>query len=102
MGTLGVVPIESLPSDTDPEVFARLVERWRTMTIGERVDLVEQMHADVELLAVIGIRARHPRMSAVEIRRELVRRRYGDELADAAYPRPVGGGGEIAPSDVLS
>lgn len=66
-----------------------MVDRWRTMTIPERVALVDQMTADVELLAVAGIRSGRPELSEVEIRHELARRRFGAPLADRAYGRTV-------------
>ena len=85
----GVVP-RSIPSDTDPEVFGLLVARWRTMSIADRVALVDQMTADVERLAVAGIRADRPGISDTEIRHELARRRFGARLADRAYSHTVG------------
>lgn len=75
----------SVPLDTDPEVFDLLVARWRTLTVGERVALVDQISADVDLLAVTGILAEHPDLSDVEVRHRLARRRYGVRLADEAY-----------------
>lgn len=77
----------SIPADTDPEAFRLLVERWRTMTIADRVALVDQITADVELLAVAGILAEQPALSEIEVRRELARRRFGAQLADEAYQR---------------
>lgn len=55
------------------------------MTVAERVALVEQINADVELLAVAGILAERPGLSEVEVRHELARRRFGAALADEAY-----------------
>ncbi|MCU1497275.1 MAG: hypothetical protein JWM47_1228 [Acidimicrobiales bacterium] len=75
----------SIPLDTDPAIFEMVVDRWRTMTIAERVELVDRMCADVELLAVTGILAQRPDRSEVEVRHELARRRYGERLADEAY-----------------
>ena len=75
----------SIPSDTDEVAFDVQVERWRSMSIAERVELIDQMHADIEALALAGIVAEQPDLSAVGIRHELARRRYGAELADAAY-----------------
>jgi len=75
----------SVPADTDPAAFAVLVERWRSMSVAERVDLVDQITADVEQLAVAGIRAMHPDLTEPEIRHELARRRFGATLADEAY-----------------
>ena len=47
--------------------------------------MVDQITADVELMARLGIRAAHPEMSEVEVRHELARRRFGAELADEAF-----------------
>jgi hypothetical protein len=76
----------AVPTDTSPEIFDLLVDGWRRLSIADRVALVDQINADVEMLARVGIRARHPDASEREICRELARRRYGNELADAAYP----------------
>lgn len=55
------------------------------MTIADRVDLVDRIAADVELVAVAGILAERPDLSVVEIRHELARRRFGATLADEAF-----------------
>jgi hypothetical protein len=75
----------STPADTDPEAFEVLVECWRAMTIADRVALVDQITADVGLMARVGIGKAHPEMSDVEVRHELARRRFGAELADEAF-----------------
>jgi len=75
----------SIPADTDPEAFEVLVECWRAISIADRVTMVDQITADVELLARLGIQAAHPEMSEVEVRHELARRRFGAELADEAF-----------------
>ena len=62
-----------------------LIDRWRTMTTAARVELVEQLNADVERMAIAGILADDPSLSELQVCVELARRRYGDELADAAY-----------------
>lgn len=77
----------SIPTDTDPAAFALLVERWRSMSVAEKIDLIDQLNADVERMAVAGIRAAHPGITERELRHELARRRFGPELADEAYRR---------------
>lgn len=79
----------SVPLDTDPGVFDLLVARWRTMTVDERVALVDQISADVEMLAVTGILAQSPGLSDRAVRHQLARRRYGARLADEAYQHLV-------------
>lgn len=90
VSSLGSVAHVSIPADTDPAAFAVLVQRWRSMSVAERVDLLDQLNADVERLAVAGIRAMQPGLTEPEIRHELARRRFGATLADEAYRhRPV-------------
>ncbi len=79
----------AVPADTDPAALAVLTERWRSMSVGERAELTQQLCLDVERLARAGIVARHPTYSKIEICRELARRRYGGALADAAYAGPL-------------
>lgn len=62
------------------------------MGIDERATLVAQLCDDVEVLARAGIVAQHPDFTEIEIRHELARRRYGFELADAAYAGHVTSG----------
>lgn len=61
------------------------------MTTAERVELVDQITADVERLAVAGILAQQPELSEVEVRHELARRRFGADLADEAYRHLLAG-----------
>jgi hypothetical protein len=75
----------AVPADTDPLAFSVLTGRWRSMTVGERAELTQQLCLDVERLARAGIVARYPNYSEIEICHELARRRYGRALADAAY-----------------
>ena len=75
----------AVPADTDPESFAILAARWRSMTISDRVALIDQLCVDVEKLARIDITNRDPGLTELEICHDLARRRYGAELADAAY-----------------
>jgi len=77
-------------SDTPKEVEAVVVARWRSMSIDERLSLVQRLCRDVDAIAVAGIRRSHPDASEREVRHELARRRYGSELADAAFsPNPA-------------
>ncbi len=75
----------SIPLDTAPEVVDLQVQCWRAMSIDERWALLDSLCADVDRLAIAGIRADHPGIDDADLPRELARRRYGDALADAAY-----------------
>lgn len=72
-------------TDTAPAVAAEVARRVASMTVAARAELTEQLCRDVELVAQTGIRAQHPEFDDVQVRHELVRRRFGTELADAAF-----------------
>ncbi len=55
------------------------------MSMIERAELTEQLCRDVEELARLDIARRYPAYTEVEVCHELALRRYGRELADAAY-----------------
>lgn len=71
--------------DTGPEAAQALVDRFRSMSPAERVSLADRLSVDIATLAVAGIRARNPEITEADLLHELARRRYGAELADAAY-----------------
>ena len=75
----------SVPADTDARSWAGLVETWRSMSVIERAELTDQLCRDVEELARLDIARRYPEYTEIEVCHELARRRYGPELADAAY-----------------
>lgn len=64
-----------------------MTARYRTMTVAERMHRFTQMQADVERIAVAGIRAQHPGIDDEHLRYELFRRRYGGALAREVYPQ---------------
>lgn len=76
---------QAIPADTDPGSFDVLVASWQAMSIAERVALVDQLHADVEMLAIAGIRASRPDLAGNQLRRELASRRFGVAVAEDAY-----------------
>jgi hypothetical protein len=78
------------PADTSAEAAELVVEAWRTMTVASRVALLRKMHEDVEVMAITGIRMQHPGIGDAELRFELFRRRYGDELASEVRDQILG------------
>lgn len=79
MATTGVA------DDTTDEIRALVIQRLRGMSLGERFQRCIEMTAAVEQLTIAGIRAAHPGIGDDDLARELVRRRYGTALAEAAY-----------------
>ena len=84
-GTLCIVAPNAIPLDTDPEIAEMLFESWCSMGVAGRGALAHQMCLDVASFARSGIVAQHPDFDEHQIVRELVRRRYGDALADEVY-----------------
>lgn len=76
---------EATPVDTEVHAMQLLVNRWRSMTVAERVASIDQLNADVETLATVGIRFECPWITDIQLQHELARRRFGDRLADEAY-----------------
>ena len=81
------VELGSVVTDTDLEMLRRQYSCWRAMTVHERGALAARLSDDVEQLAIAGIRMDRPDIGADDLRHEVVRRRYGRALADAAYRR---------------
>lgn len=81
--------MSQLPLDTSPEAAIRQLDAWRRMTPQDRSALANQMSIDVTEFALAGIRTQLPGASEERVRHELARRRFGRELADAAFG-PIG------------
>ena len=75
-------------NDTSPDIDAILTARYAAMTGSERVLMAMQMF---ETAQQIVLSSQDPGLSELERRRELCRRFYGDELAQAVFPAPVTG-----------
>ena len=68
--------------DTPPHVRRRLIGIFAAMTGAERVAHAVEMAEEVKVVAVAGIRARHPEWSDTEVSVEWLRLLHGDEIAD--------------------
>jgi hypothetical protein len=73
--------------DTTPEANEVQLGVFRRLGPADRLALASRMSEDARLLALAGIRARHPDYGPAEA--ELALRRFvlGDELFAAAWPR---------------
>ncbi len=73
-------------NDTSPEMEAFLKARYAAMTGSERALIALQMFETAQQIVLSSL---DPSLGESERRREMCRRFYGDELAQAAYPGPV-------------
>ena len=75
-------------NDTSPEIEALLKARYAAMTGSDRALIAMQMFETAQQIVLSSL---DPGLGEIERRRELCRRFYGDELAQAAFPAPVTG-----------
>lgn len=75
-------------NDTSPEIEAFLKARYAAMTGSERALIAMQMFETAQQIALSSLDSG---LSENQRRRELCRRFYGEELAQAAFPAPATG-----------
>jgi hypothetical protein len=72
-------------TDTSPEIEAFLIERLRHTPGWRKLEMVDQLNQTVRLLALGGLRQRHPDATEAELRRRLAAILLGAELAATVY-----------------
>lgn len=72
-------------SDTDPSSELVRIRILREMPPNRKVELVEDANRTSRLLALAGIRARHPELSVEQQQRQLMDLVLGRELAEQVY-----------------
>ena len=75
-------------NDTSPETEVFLRARYTAMTGSERALMALQMFETAQQIVLSSL---DPALSEYQRRRELCRRFYGDELAQAAFPETMHG-----------
>ena len=79
-------PRAVLSADTTRDAEDIQVERWRTMLVDEKADLITTMCQMVDAMAVTGIRLRHPDISDHECFLRLAVLKLGADLARRVHP----------------
>lgn len=72
-------------ADTTPEAEAVLIEIYRHMPAWRKLELVEDGIRTARLLAMTGLRSRHPGESEARLRRRLLGLVLGEEIAVRVY-----------------
>lgn len=72
-------------NDTTPAARSQQIALWRSMTETEKLLAVRDLCASVDSLARVGILLDHPTATETEVLRQLAARRFGSELAEAAF-----------------
>ena len=80
----------TLFSDTRPEAEQVLIELLRSAPVARKLEMLGQMNAAARMLALQGLRVRHPNASEAQLQRYLADLLLGAELTARAYgPRPA-------------
>jgi hypothetical protein len=72
-------------SDTSPEARRVLHDLYRRMPLGRRLELAFDMYDTGRLLAIAGLRMRHPDVNEEELQRLWARQHLGPELFERVY-----------------
>jgi hypothetical protein len=75
-----------VPADTAPDVWRRQMQIIAKMSMRERVERWKSFNVALAEMEEAAVRRAHPEMTDDGVFYELVRRRYGDEVATAAWP----------------
>lgn len=74
-----------LSSDTHPKMEALQIGLWRQASPTRKMEMLAQLNAAGQLLALTGLRSRYPNASENELRRRLADLLLGEELARKVY-----------------
>lgn len=83
--------MSALFPDTDAKAETILIELLRAATAARKLELLGELNASARQLALMGLAARHPGATEMELRRLLADLLLGPELAVRVYgPLPGG------------
>ncbi len=90
----------TLSSDTRPEAEAMLIKLLRQAPPWRKLHMVNQLNQTVRMLALSGLRQRHPNATSQELRRRLADLLLGSDLAAQVYGPRLGQTRQEAPDAV--
>ncbi len=77
--------MSTLSSDTHPKMEALQIRLLRQASPTRKMHMLAQLNESARLLAMSGLRSRHPQASQAELRYKLACLLLGDELARRVY-----------------
>ena len=83
-GYNGVV-MAALYSDTHPDMEALQIQLLREAPSWRKLEMLAELNATARMLALSGLRQRHPEASEAELRRRLAGLLLGEDLAQKVY-----------------
>ena len=75
----------ALYSDTHPKMEALQIKLLREVPVWRKMEMLAQLNASAQTLALSGLRQRHPIASENELRRRMAGLLLGDEIAQKVY-----------------
>ena len=77
--------MSTLSSDTHPKMEALQIQLWQQASPTRKMNMLAQLNASAQILALAGLRSRFPQASRAELRRRLADLILGEELARKVY-----------------
>ena len=74
-----------LSSDTHPKMEALQIQLWRQANPTSKMHMLAQLNASARILALAGLRSRHPQAGEAELHRRLAGLLLGEDLAHKVY-----------------
>ena len=75
----------ALYSDTDPKMESLQLQLLRDVPSWRKLEMLAELNAAAKMLALSGLRLRHPNASEAELQRRLAGLLLGEELAQEVY-----------------
>lgn len=72
-------------TDTHPKIEDMQLRLLRSTPVWRKLELMSQLNATAQILALSGLRARHPNAAEAELRRRLADLLLGKEVAAHIY-----------------
>lgn len=76
----------AVPADTSAEAWRIQMDAIAAQTVEQRLETWAELNAQLAHMEEEAVRRQHPHFSDHEVLVELVRRRYGEDLAQKVWP----------------
>lgn len=77
--------MSALSPDTHPKIEQMQIELIRHMPAWKKIAIVDDLNEAVKIMALSGIKERHPNATPAQIQRMLAELRLGTKLAQMVY-----------------
>lgn len=81
--------MRALYSDTHPQMESLQIRLLRQLSPAQKLQMMAELNASAHLLALNGLRTRHPNLTETQLLRSLASMLLGNELASIDYDEPI-------------